>query len=148
VAALSAGFSQWRDSSLDDGYGQGFDGFLRRWGARVAFNGTKQIVGNFAVASLLKQDPRYHPSPRRGVWRRVGHALSRVVVARGDDGSSQFNYSNIVGIGAAAGLSNTWHRDQDSGAAETAARFGLGIAAYVGVKLLQEFIVHRNSPRH
>jgi hypothetical protein len=41
------------------------DGFARRWGARVAFKGRKEIVGNFAVVSLLDRGRRYFPSAHK-----------------------------------------------------------------------------------
>lgn len=147
IAALGAGFSQAVDSSLEDGYGQGVDGFARRWGARIAFKGARELVGTFAVASLLGQDPRYYPSRRKGRWRRVAYALSRVFVARSDEGEVQVNISNLAGIGGAASLANTWHRRQDRGGRETAARFGITLALDAGVRLLKEFVTHRNAHR-
>lgn len=149
VSAAGAGWSMLVDSNLDDGYGQGFDGFARRWGARVAFKGTKEVVGNFAIASALHQDPRYFPSPRKRVWRRAGYAVSRVFVTQVDGGGAEeFNYSNVGGLAAAAALSNTWYRDQDSGVAETFHRFGLGLALDAAVKLYREFITYRHAPRN
>jgi hypothetical protein len=146
-AAAWAGWSMAIDSSLDDGYGQGFDGFLRRWGARVAFSGSRHFVGTFALASVLGQDPRYHPSRRRGFGRRMGYALSRVLVTRSDAGARQFNLSNVGGIAAASALANTWYHHQDSGGKETAARFGVGLAVDAASKLFSEFVVHRKAPR-
>ena len=42
-------------------------------------------------------------------WKRVGYALSRVVVTKTDSGRMRFNYSEWLGNGAAVGLSNLWY---------------------------------------
>lgn len=143
-AAVGAGFSQWIDS--EKGYGQGFDGYLRRFSARMAFNGTKQVTGTFALASALGQDPRYYPSPQRGPVDRIEYALSRVVITRTDDGGEAFNAWLVGGNAAAALLSNTWYRDRDSGVSETLSRFAFGLAWSAAGNLFKEFVVHRHPP--
>jgi hypothetical protein len=144
-AALGAGFSQWIDS--EKGYGQGFDGYLRRFSARMAFNGTKQVVGTFALATALGQDPRYYPSPKRDPAHRIEYAISRVFVTRSDNGGEEFNTSLVGGNAAAALLSNTWYRERDRGVGETLSRFAFGLAWSAAGNLFNEFVVHRHPPR-
>lgn len=139
AAAAGAGFSMLVDSDLDEGYEQGFDGFLRRWGARVAFNGTRHFFGTFALPSLLGHDPRYHPSNQHDFWDRVGYAASRTVVTRTDQGGTAFNSSTVLGLAIAAGASAAWVRDQDSSGAEALARFGSAFAFDVLRNIFKEF---------
>jgi hypothetical protein len=72
-----------------------------------------QAVGNFftefALASAFKQDPRYFTLGRGGFFKRTGYALSRLVVTRTDSGGSAINFSEIVGNGAAAGISGLYY---------------------------------------
>ena len=147
TAAAAAGISQGRDSSLDNEYGQGFDGFKRRWASEVGNRATGEFFGTFVAASLLHQDPHYHPSPRRGFGHRLGHAVSRVFVAPSDSGATQFNTSNLIGNAAAAGMSNAWHHRGDRGGAETAQRFGYAFVFDAVHNLFSEFFLHRKAHR-
>jgi hypothetical protein len=136
--AVTAGLSQATDSPLQRGYGQGFDGYVKRFGSHTAFWATKDLVGTFALASLLNHDPRYQPLSHGGFWKRAGHAVASSVVIRSRSGGLTTNVSNLGGLATASGLSNFWHARQDRGAKETLARFGLGLAADALVRLVIE----------
>ena len=73
----------------------------------------EQAVGNFftefALATAFKQDPRYFTLGRGGFWKRSEYALSRLAVTRTDSGGSAVNFSEIVGNGAAAGISGLYY---------------------------------------
>jgi len=43
------------------------------------------------------------------VLHRIAYAASRVFVIRSDSGSNQFNFSELLGSGVAAGISNAYH---------------------------------------
>jgi len=100
---LLAGISQARDSEA--AYGQGAEGYAKRYGSQFA-DGT---IENFAVKaifpSLLHQDPRYYQMGKGGFWHRTGYAVSRIFVTRSDGGQNEFNYSEVLGSGVAAGIS-------------------------------------------
>src|SRR5215831_8606697 len=59
--------------------------------------------------TLLRQDPRYFQLGRGGKWHRAIYSVSRIFVARADSGELQFNFSEILGNAAAAGISTTYH---------------------------------------
>jgi len=90
-------------------FGQGFSGYAKRYGASF----TDNTVGNFMTgavfASLFRQDPRYYQLGKGGFAHRIGYAASRIFVIRSDSGHDQFNASEIVGNGVAAGISNFYH---------------------------------------
>ena len=136
--AVTAGVSQASDSPLNRGYGGGFKGYVKRFGSHNAFLASKDLVGTFALATLLDQDPRYRPSTHRGFWKRFGDAMASSVVTRSAHGGVTVNTSNLGGAAAAAGLAHLWHAPQDRGAKETLARFGFGIAADALVRLFIE----------
>jgi hypothetical protein len=61
------------------------------------------------LPSALGHDTRYYTLGRGGVVKRTGYAFSRVLITRTDAGNETFNSSEIVGAGAAAGISSTYY---------------------------------------
>jgi hypothetical protein len=76
-----------------------------------------QAVGNafteFIVPVALKQDPRYFTKGHGGFFNRTGYAISRLAVTRTDSGGTAPNFSEIVGNGAAAGISSFYYPSQE-----------------------------------
>ena len=76
-----------------------------------------QAVGNafteWMVPVVLKQDPRYFTKGHGGLFNRTGYAISRLVVTRTDSGGTAPNFSEIVGNGAAAGISSFYYPSQE-----------------------------------
>jgi hypothetical protein len=103
-----AGLSQARDT--DASYGQGAEGFGKRYGVRFADGTIENVFTRAIFPALLRQDPRYYQLGKGGFWHRAGYAVSRIFVTRSDSGSTQFNYSEILGSATAAGISAfTYH---------------------------------------
>jgi hypothetical protein len=119
--------------------GQGWGSF----GERYALNFADQTIGSFMTGaifpSLLHQDPRYYRKAHGGFWRRSGYALSRTVVIRSDSGSRQFNASEIVGNGVAAGIANAYHPHDERSLTGTAATWGTDIAVDTLANWFKEF---------
>ncbi len=87
-------------------FGQGAAGYAKRYGGAFADNAVGNYMTEAVFPVMFHQDPRYfRMGPQYGFWKRVGYAASRVLVTRGDSGARQFNFSEIVGNGAAAGVS-------------------------------------------
>ena len=90
-------------------YGQELQGYARRYATLYADTGIGTVMTSSVFPALLKQDPRYFQLGQGRKLHRVLYAVSRILVTRSDAGAIQFNYSEILGTGAAAGLSNTYH---------------------------------------
>ena len=146
--AAAAGFGMAVDTRLSRDYGMGARGFLRRWASGFGDNAVGSFVGDFAMASLLHQDPRYHPCNRRGFGHRLGHALAAVVVTQSDTGQQEFNASHLTGIVFGSGVSTAWHRASDRRAQYFAERVGSELAGSAGYNIVTEFVFHRKDPRH
>jgi hypothetical protein len=146
TAAAGAGFSMAIDEDSDQGYGMGGKGFARRFGDRFGTTCVSELTGSWIAASILRQDPRYFPSPKSGFGNRIGYAVSRVLVTRGDDGNSQFNASNLTGLAAGAGASIAWHRARDRSVKNYFATFGAFIGFDAASKLAKEFFGKKNKP--
>lgn len=96
-------------SNSEPAYRQGFRGYAKRYG--TAF--TDNTIGNFGTGaifpSLLHQDPRYYQLGKGGALHRALYAGSRVFVTRSDSGNREFNFSELLGNGLAAAISNAYH---------------------------------------
>jgi hypothetical protein len=127
IAAFDAGLSQAEDDFT--GYGQGAQGYAKRFGASYADNFDGTMIGNAIFPILLKQDPRYFRRGQGSFSSRFFYALSTTVWCKNDNGSHGPNYSNILGNLTAGGISNLYYPASDRGAGLTLER-GLTVTAY------------------
>lgn len=100
--ALSA-ISQAENS--EPAYGQGWAAYAKRYGTQAADSTVENFMVGAVFPSLLHQDPRFYQSGEGGFSRRLGYAISRIFVTRGDSGRAQFNFSEIFGASSAAAIS-------------------------------------------
>lgn len=94
-------------------WGQGWGAYGKRYGASYADNGIGTYMTTAIFPSLLHEDPRYYQMKKSGFSHRAYYSLNRLFVARTDSGHSRFNYSEIIGNAAAAGISNIYHAPED-----------------------------------
>jgi hypothetical protein len=104
---LLAGVSQWQNSYPE--FHQGAAGYGRYYWHSFADQTDENYMVEFILPSVLHQDPRYYTQGTGGFVKRVGYSFSRVLITRQDNGSENFNYSEIVGAGAAAGVSSLYY---------------------------------------
>lgn len=94
-------------------WGQGWGAYGKRYGASYADNGIGTYMTTAIFPSLLHEDPRYYQMKKGGFSHRAYYSLNRLFVARTDSGHVRFNYSEIGGNAAAAGISNIYHAPED-----------------------------------
>jgi hypothetical protein len=129
------------------GYGQGAQGYGKRYGADYADAVTDTFIGSAILPSLLKQDPRYFYKGTGTARSRILYAIANSVICKGDNGRWQANYSNILGSFAAGGISNLYYPPKDrEGAALTFENAAIGIGASAAANLLQEFVIRKLTP--
>lgn len=127
-------------SNSDPSYGQGAQGYGKRYATAYADNAIENFMASAALPSLLHQDPRYYQLGRGGFLKRAGHAISRVVITRSDRGQEQFNYSEVFGAGIAAAISTySYHPAQDKNFGTVAKVWSTQIGWDVGTYMLKEF---------
>ena len=136
-SAAGAGISQARNSL--DGYGQGAGGYGKRFGSSMATAAANNFFGTFLISSALHRDPRYFPTLHGGAGRRIGYALSRIVVARTDDGKDAANWAGILGPLLAEGLANSYLPVKEQTAGRTLERYGLRIGLNTASNALREY---------
>jgi hypothetical protein len=137
VSAAAAGISEARGTLA--GYGQGGEGFGKRFGSSMASTASSHFFGTFLFPALLHQDPRFFVSANPGWKARVGHALRRTVVIRTDTGGTTFNLPGTLGPLLAEGLANTYLPDSERTAGKTFERFGIRIGFGAVNNLLKEY---------
>jgi hypothetical protein len=108
---LQAGISQLQND--DKEFGQGVEGYAKRYGIRFADGTIENFFTKAVFASALHQDPRYFQMGEGGFWKRTSYAISRIFVTRSDSGATQFNFSEIVGAATAAGISTYAYHPRD-----------------------------------
>jgi Carboxypeptidase regulatory-like domain len=130
------------------GYGQGAEGYGKRFGAGYADVVSGTVIGAALLPSLLKQDPRYFYKGSGSVSSRLLYAIANSVICKGDNRRWQPNYSNILGNLAAGGLSNLYYPPQDrNGAGLTFENAGIGIGATAVANLFEEFLSRKLTPK-
>ena len=144
LAGALAGFEQWQD--IYPGYGQGAEGFGKRFGASYADLASSTFFGSAIFPSLLKQDPRYFYRGTGSKKSRAWHAVASAFICRGDNKRWQPNYSSILGTLASAGLSNTYYPERDRGVGLTFQNTAIGIGGNAVINVLQEFVVRKMTP--
>ena len=84
---------------------------------------------------------RYFYKGRGSVRSRALYALSAAVIARGDDGRWQPNYSRVLGSFSAAALSNLYYPASERGASLVVFNGLAGIGADAVSNLFREFVL-------
>ena len=130
------------------GYGQGAQGYGKRFGAAYADTAAGTFIGGAILPSLLKQDPRYFYKGNGSMPARFLYAIASSVICKGDNGRWQANYSNVLGNLAAGGISNLYYPAQNrNGAGLTFENGTIGIATTAISNLFQEFVVRKLTPK-
>jgi carboxypeptidase family protein len=129
------------------GYGEGAEGYGKRYGAAYADFFTGTFIGAAILPSLLKQDPRYFYKGTGTRKSRFFYAVANAVICKGDNGHWQPNYSNILGSVASGGISNLYYPSSDrDGVTLTFENALIGVGATAAANVLQEFIIRRLTP--
>jgi hypothetical protein len=138
VTGIYASISQW--SNQYPQFGQGARGYAKRYGGAFADG----AIGNYMTEGLfpvmLSQDPRFfRMGPGHGFWKRVGYSATRVLVTRGDSGATQFNFSEIIGNGVAAGISSAYYPESGRNVHAVLDKWALDVGSDAGFNILKEF---------
>ena len=146
VVGIIAAIQQVRNDYA--GFGEGAEGYARRYAAAYANVLTRSLVTQVLMPSLFKQDPRYFHKGTGSTKSRMGYALSRAVIRKGDNRRWQPNYSGIFGGLASGGLSNLYYPTEDRrGVRLTLETAAIGLGGAAAGYLAQEFLFKRVTSR-
>ena len=107
IAGVQAGISMNGNSYPE--FHQGAAGYARYYWHTLADTADE----NFMVGGLgpiaFRQDSRFYTLGHGGFRKRTWYAVTRVLVSRTDNGNKMFNFSEIIGSGAAAGVGSLYY---------------------------------------
>jgi hypothetical protein len=107
IAGIQAGFAMNGDSYPE--FHQGLKGYGRYYWHTLA----DTIDENFMVGGLgpivFHQDNRFYTLGHGGFRKRAVYAFTRVLISRKDDGDATFNFAEVIGSGAASGVSTLYY---------------------------------------
>ena len=145
IAGGFAGVQQAQNSF--SGYGQGAQGYAKRFGASYADFVSGTFLGGAVFPAILHQDPRYFYKGTGSKKSRLLYALANSVICRGDNRRWQPNYSSVLGSFAAGGISNLYYPAQNrNGVGLTLENGAIGVGATAVANVLQEFVVKKVTP--
>jgi hypothetical protein len=137
IPALLAVYSMETNATPEFGHGGvGYARYL--WHSAVDQTSENYMV-EFVVPAVSHEDTRYYTLFRGGIMKRTGYALSRAVVTRSDSGKSVFNFSEVVGAGASAGLSNLYYPSRERSLGNTGKEWGIDVAVDAASFVVKEF---------
>jgi hypothetical protein len=137
LPAAVAGINQATNNTPE--FRQGAAGYGRYYWHAFA----DQAVENYAVEAIFpvitREDNRYYTLGTGGFLKRAGYSISRAVITRNDAGNNTFNISEVVGAGAAAGLSDLYYPSRERTLGNTISKWGSNIGIDAGTFLFHEF---------
>jgi hypothetical protein len=135
---------------------QGAAGYGRYFWHTYLDQTSENYCVEFIFPTLTHEDTRYYTlgPGGGGGWKRVGYALSRAVVTRNDAGHDTFNISEVIGAGAAAGISNLYYPTRERTFSNTADKWATNVGVDAGTFIVREFwpdinhfLFHGHTPR-
>lgn len=147
VAAAVAGLEQQED--IYPGYGTGWSGYGKRFGASYADSNISRLFGEGVYPIIFHQDPRYFYKGTGSFGSRLWYAMRSAVISKGDNGRWQPGYAAVLGDFTAAGISNVYHAPQDRSFGITMRDSGILIGGDALENILDEFLsksLTRNLP--
>ncbi|HEV3140532.1 MAG TPA: hypothetical protein VGY57_08460 [Vicinamibacterales bacterium] len=136
-AAGLAAISQKQNA--DPSFGRGAAGYGKRFGLEFADLTVENFLTTAVLASVLHEDPRYFRLGKGNVLYRAGYSVSRIFVTRNDAGRAEFNFSEILGSAAAAGVYNSYHPSSDRTLSNGLASWWMQIGFDTGFIVIREF---------
>lgn len=119
-------------------YGPHWDGFGKRNGMRLTGISTGNLI-EAGLGAMWGEDPRYFPSPTRGVWPRVKYVIRTTFLAPHQDGRWHPAYARFAGDIGNNFLSNTWRADSEAKTSSAVGRSVWGVVGRMGSQAFLEF---------
>jgi hypothetical protein len=136
-AALGSAVGQAYNSPT--GFGQGWNGYGKRFGSDMGRQASSEFFGTFLLASALHEDPRFYAEINPPFFHAVKYSLQRVFVMRSDDGREVVAWSRLAGPLMAEGLANVYWPERNRSVGDTLFRYGLDLASRAGGNTLREY---------
>jgi hypothetical protein len=140
---ILAGVSQWENSYPE--FHQGAAGYGRYYWHTFADQTDENYWVEFILPVAFRQDPRYYTLGRGGIFKRTVYSFSRILITRTDAGNNTFNVSEVVGAGAAAGISTAYYPSAYRNWTKTGQRWVTNVGLDGATFIFKEFWPDINS---
>lgn len=107
IVGVQAGLSQAENEF--PGYGQGAEGYGKRFGASLADEVSSGFLSNYFYPVLFKEDPRYFRLGEGGFGHRLAYGVKQEFVCHTDRGGRSFSFSNVLGAFTSGAISNLYY---------------------------------------
>jgi hypothetical protein len=118
---------------------QGAAGYSRYYWRAFADQASGAFFTEALVPAVTHEDPRYYTLGHGGFLHRTAYALSRLVLTKTDSDGLGFNFSEILGNGMEAGLSNFYYPSQERGLRKTEENWATGLESAALNNVIKEF---------
>ena len=137
IPAFLAGYGLATNQTPE--FHQGAAGYARYYWHSFVDQAIENYMVEAIVPIITHQDNRYYTLGRGGFLKRTKYALTRAVITRNDAGNNTFNTSEIIGAGAAAGISNLYYPSPERTFSNTAQKWGINVGIDAGTFVFKEF---------
>lgn len=136
LAAFEAGIGQAENSPEE--YGQGFEGYAKRYGANYTDTFDGNLWGNAILTSWWHEDPRFFRKGSGSFMGRAGWAAASTVWCKRDNGTWGLNYANVIGNWIGAAIGNVYYPASERTVGQTFKR-GTETTAYgiIGAEVIE-----------
>jgi hypothetical protein len=107
IGGIQAGISMNGNSYPE--FHQGVVGYGRYYWHTLADTASENFMVSGVGPAIFHQDNRFYTLGHGDFRNRALYAATRVLITRKDDGSRDFNYSEVIGSGAASGISSLYY---------------------------------------
>ena len=121
------------------GYGQGGEGYAKRFGADMARSASANLFGTFLIASVLHEDPRFYVKKHYTFKQSLKYAAERIVITRSDSGERVVNFADTLGPLAGEALADTYYPEGNRGVSSTFIRYGADLGWKFGGNMLRQY---------
>jgi hypothetical protein len=146
-AGFGSALSQWSNTPSE--WGQGFDGYSKRYASSFGSNLTRQALA-FGLEGALHEDPRYFPSEDKRLSMRIKSVLLQTVMTRTDSGGRRFATARVGSAFITGQIVNAWQPPSNDGVGNGVIRGMITLSVDAASNLAQEFIpwLRPRSLRH
>jgi hypothetical protein len=90
-------------------FGEGPTAYGRYYWRDLLDRTAGQYFTNAIIPTIRSEDTRYYTMGKGAWYKRLAYASTRVIITPNDEGKNTFNFSEIIGKGAASGLGNLYY---------------------------------------
>ncbi|MDQ6701442.1 MAG: hypothetical protein M3Z36_14780 [Acidobacteriota bacterium] len=134
---VSAGFQQFLGTP--DEWGQGAEGYGRRYASSFGSNVLRQSI-TFGLVAALREDPRFFMSGKTGFGERLKSALTQTLICHTDSGGRSFAFGRVGGAFGSELISNTWRPKSVNTTGDALSRASSTLAVTAGTNVFREFL--------